>query len=261
MFTETVIWSGFAVFLIMNMFYGLAMWQKNAGLVDIAWGLGFVAVAWSLLLSTSTLTSTQIIITSLITIWGARLAWHLGRRNIGQPEDWRYAQMRKDWGKAYWWRSYLMIFMFQGLLMLIISAPTIVAFASLQEQTISILAYLGVLVWTFGFVIETIADGQLRDFMARKKAGKTKSKFLTTGLWRYSRHPNYFGEATQWWGLWLVVSSLPYGLWALASPLLITYLILYVSGVPMLEKKFSKDKSWRVYASKTSKFVLLPPRS
>lgn len=259
MIGDTLLWSAATIFLFMNLFYAIAVWQKNAGLIDIGWGLGFIAVVWTMILTTADLTSVQLAVSGLVTIWGLRLSWHVAARNLDQPEDWRYAQWRKDWGKNYWWRSYLQIFMLQGLLMLIISAPAIVAFATDAEISASWL-YAGAIVWLVGFIFELVGDRQLSRFIADKRAKRTKEKLLTTGLWAYTRHPNYFGEVVQWWGLWLIVLSLDYGPLAVVSPLMITYLILFVSGVPMLERKYADNRAWQDYAERTSKFIPMWPK-
>jgi steroid 5-alpha reductase family enzyme len=248
------------IFVYMNLIHALSVLRKNAGIVDIAWGFGFVLVAFSLFNRVSVTTSTQNLILLLITLWGLRLSYHIARRNLFAPEDWRYAHWRQNWGKTYAWRSYLQIFMLQGLMMLVISSSTIVVFASEQEPSIW-LELIGAGVWSIGYIFEVIGDKQLADFIKNKKSGKTEAKIMTKGLWRYTRHPNYFGEVTQWWGIWLIVSGLPWGWLALISPLTITILILYVSGMPLLEKKYSQDKQWQVYAKQTSKFFPRLPKT
>lgn len=252
--------AGATIFIYMNLLYVVAMIQKNAGLVDVGWGFGFVLTALALFVSREETTTLHLLMLGFITLWGLRLTWHIGRRNIGKDEDWRYANWRKEWGKTYPWRSYLQIFMLQGLMMLLISASSIVAFSSLQDPSFYWLA-AGVFLWWFGYIFEVVGDKQLESFVAKKKSNKTKKKYMTEGLWRYTRHPNYFGEVTQWWGLWLLVVSLPYGWAAVISPMTITILILFVSGVPMLEAKHMKDKTYQRYAAKTSKFIPLPPRN
>lgn len=245
----------------MNLFYVISLYLKNAGVIDIGWGLGFVLVAIALLLNSHVLNLSVVVVYCLVHLWGLRLMSHLAQRTLANPEDWRYAKWRKDWGRHYAWRSYLQIFMLQGLLMLAISTSTIVAFAAgIEVEPKLTIVLLGIVVWVAGYYFEVVGDWQLRRFIAAKRAGKTKKKVMDQGLWRYTRHPNYFGEVTQWWGIWLVVASLPNGWLALISPLTITWLILFVSGVPMLEQKYAKDRTYLRYAKKTSRFIPLPPK-
>jgi steroid 5-alpha reductase family enzyme len=174
---------------------------------------------------------------------------------MGKPEDFRYASWRKQWGNQVMLRSFFQVFMLQGLLLLLVSASiTINAF---QSSELVWWNWLGVVVWAGGFLFETISDHQLTTFLNNPN---NKSKIMDYGLWRYSRHPNYFGEVTQWWGLWLVVLPSTYWYVALLSPVTITLLILFVSGIPLLEKKFASRPGYKAYAKKTSVFIPLPPR-
>jgi steroid 5-alpha reductase family enzyme len=150
--------------------------------------------------------------------------------------------------------------MLQGFMMLIISAPVIVATTFSDYDTPESMLYAGMLIWLLGYYFEVVGDHQLARFIRNKKEGKTKIKIMNTGLWRYTRHPNYFGEVTQWWGIWLIVAGLPYGWVALLSPITITTLILFVSGIPLLESKYADDKEFQKYKQVTSKFFPLPPR-
>lgn len=258
---RTLSTAAITIFLYMNALYLIAMRTKNAGLVDIGWGFGFVLVAVALLLGSPSLNLAAVVVYVLVHIWGLRLTSHIARRNLGHPEDWRYVKFRQDWGKRYALRSYFQIFLLQGWLMLLISVSTAVAFAASPEISLeAALVTLGIGLWMVGFALETVADRQLEQFVARKKKRQTKQKIMTKGLWRYSRHPNYFGEVVQWWGVWLVVASLPFGGLAIISPLTITSLILFVSGVPMLERRYAKDRAYQRYAKKTSLFIPLPVR-
>lgn len=260
--SQAIVIAATTIFTLMNVLYVIAWYLKNAGVIDVGWGLGFVLVAIVLLLNSQVVNPSVVVLYCLVHLWGLRLMTHLTQRTLMNPEDWRYAQWRRDWGRHYAWRSYLQIFMLQGLLMLVISASTIVAFsAGLEIEPNMPLVLFGVAIWAVGFYFEVVGDWQLRRFITAKKAGKNKKKVMEQGLWRYTRHPNYFGEVTQWWGIWLVVASLPNGWLALISPLTITWLILFVSGVPMLEQKYTKDRAYQRYAKKTSRFIPLPPKS
>ncbi len=192
----------------------------------------------------------QILVTVLIFIWGERLAIHIAIRNRGRGEDFRYAQWRKDWGKAFLIRSFFQIFMLQGVLLLIISYPVILINYSM-EKGIKALDVMGLVLWVVGFFFEAVGDYQLLRF---KRDKRNRGKIMSRGLWRFTRHPNYFGEAVMWWGIFLMAISVENGWTVIISPLLITLLLLKVSGVIMLEKKYVGNKEFEDYAKRTSGF-------
>jgi steroid 5-alpha reductase family enzyme len=253
---SSLIVAGTTIFIYMNVLNIIAKLTKNAGYVDIGWGVGFVVVAWTLLLQAETVTKTQVLLVILTSLWGLRLGWHIAKRNIGKPEDWRYQNWRRDWGKNYWWRAYLQIFMLQGVMMLLISASAVVLFETATNPPLW-LVVSGVSIWLVGYLFEVVGDWQLAQFVKTKQTGE----IMTSGLWRYTRHPNYFGEVVQWWGLWLLVAAVENGWLALISPLTITILITRISGVPMLEKKYADKPQFQAYAKRTNKFFPGPPRS
>ena len=238
------------VFLFFTSFFIIAQIIKNNSIVDIGWGIGFILITLYTFFFSEMITAKSILVTSLVLIWGFRLSYHILKRNWGKPEDFRYAKWRKEWGKWLFIRSFFQIFMLQGLLMLIIASPII--FINHSHQTgLQLLDYLGALIWIIGFLFESIGDYQLAQFIQKPE---NKGKIMKYGLWQYTRHPNYFGEATMWWGIYIISLSLPNGFWFIISPLTITILLLYVSGVPMLEKKFSDDQKFQEYARETPKF-------
>lgn len=233
---------------------------KDSSIVDIFWGSGFVLVAWYYAYLTSDGAFDNIrslILTILVTIWGLRLTIHLGIRNIGKPEDFRYQQFRKEGGKNYWWISFFRVFFLQGIILWVISSIYYVSDASdLTELTT--LDYIGIGLWLVGFLFETVGDWQLTNF---KKNPVNKGKVLDTGLWRYTRHPNYFGDALLWWGFFMFTLGSSVG-WLFAfSPIFMSFLLRYVSGVPMLEASMSKNKAkYGDYMRKTSVFIPMPPK-
>jgi steroid 5-alpha reductase family enzyme len=246
-----------AVVIYMTVLYVISIIKKRADIVDIGWGLGFILIALVSLFSREVLTNRMILVTLLVIFWGLRLAIHIYSRNRGKDEDYRYQQFKKDWGDSFLIRSYFQIFLFQGLLMLIVSLPITFIFSSSYSPLV-ILDYVGLAVWGLGFMVETLADMQITSFIEMRKAGVVKKKFADIGLWKYSRHPNYFGEILQWWGIGIVALSVPMGYISLIGPAAITYLLIFVSGVPLLEKKFKDHPEWSEYVKRTNKLIPLP---
>ncbi|UCC39712.1 MAG: DUF1295 domain-containing protein [Candidatus Aminicenantes bacterium] len=245
-----MLYSTICVFLYMLFIFVLTWIKKDNSIVDIAWGIGFILVALLTLLLEPGYVARHILVTALIFIWGTRLATHIAIRNKGRGEDFRYAQWRKDWGKWFFIRSFFQIYMLQGFLLLIIAYPVMLINHS-KETGILILDILGLIIWLIGLFFEAGGDYQLSKF---KRKAENKGKIMTQGLWRYTRHPNYFGEVAMWWGIFLIALSLRNGWTAIVSPLLITFLLLRVSGITMLEKKYVGNKEFEEYAKRTSAF-------
>lgn len=242
------------IFLHMNIFFLISMKKKNNGLVDIAWGLGFVLVSLvTLMFSTQDINLRILIPNFLVLLWGLRLSYHLFKRNWNKEEDFRYAKWRKEWKDTFVIRSYFQVFMLQGLLMFLISYPIVLNNMSGFTELV-LIDYIGISVWVIGFLFQTIGDAQLKEFISNPN---NKGKIMNEGLWKYTRHPNYFGEATMWWGIFLIGLNpeSASGLIGIFSPLIITYMLLYVSGVPMLEKKYEDNQEFQEYAKVTSKFI------
>jgi steroid 5-alpha reductase family enzyme len=228
-----------------------AIIKKDNSIIDIAWGLGFMVIAGVNLLISQALSVRQLLITVLIIIWAARLAGYIFFRNKDRGEDFRYAKWRAEWGNKIIIKTFINVFMLQGFLMLIVAYPVILVNNTAQAR-LNFLDILGLLVWLTGFFFESVGDYQLFKF---KKNRSNQGKIMTSGLWKYTRHPNYFGEATIWWGIFLIALSAPYGLTAIISPVLMVFLLLKVSGAPMLEKKYKGNIEFMEYARKTSSFI------
>lgn len=254
---EIILTSALVVWAYMTLFYLLALAGKNASVADSGWGMGFILISTVLLNKNLDLSLLQMMVHILITVWGVRLAVHIFTRNLGRDEDWRYANWRREWGKHYPWRSYFQIFMLQGASMLVIAAPIFISNMELGANSLRLSAYIGMAIWAVGFFFESIGDFQLQRFV---RDPKTKGKIMKSGVWKYTRHPNYFGEVTQWWGLFVMVIGAPYWWLAIVSPGLITFLLLKVSGIPMLEKKWAKVKEYQDYKKRTSAFFPWPPK-
>ncbi len=244
-----------ALFAYMSVWFLIACALKRNDVADIAWGLGFVVMSW-LAYALSAHSERSLLINILVTIWGVRLAWHIARRNLKKPEDSRYAAWRATWTYFYV-RSYVQIFLLQGVFLFVILLPVLFIHASALAP-LGALDAVGVMLWCIGFFFESVGDHQLKMFL---KDPANKGKIMDQGLWAYSRHPNYFGEVTQWWGIFLVALAVPYGYMTMISPLLITVLIVYVSGIPMLEKKYEGRPDFEAYKKRTSMFVPMPRRS
>jgi len=239
------------VFIYFLIFFIVAQFIKNNSIVDMGWGAGFVLVALFAYFSRGAFLERNTILTILILIWGGRLTYYIVKRNWNKAEDFRYAKWRQEWGRWLVPRAFFQIFMLQGLLLLVIGYPIILVNANPQPG-LNVLDFIGLLVWSTGFFFESVGDRQMAEF---KKNPANKGHVIKSGLWKYSRHPNYFGEATMWWGIFLIALSVPLGWSGIISPLTITLMLLFVSGVPMLEKKYSDNPEFQAYARVTSKFV------
>ncbi len=244
-----------ALLCYMTPWFIISIIIKRSDVADIAWGLGFVLLAWfSFYLSGYSLKS--LLVNSLVTIWGTRLAWHIYNRNKNKSEDSRYAEWRSSW-KNFYLRSFLQIFMLQGVFLYLISLPVIFINHS-ASNIFQLMELIGLIVWSIGFYFESTGDRQLKAFISDPA---NNGKLMDRGLWQYSRHPNYFGEVTQWWGIFIMALSIPGSLLTIIGPLTITVLILFVSGVPLLEKKYAGRPDFEAYKKRTSVFIPLPPKA
>lgn len=241
----------------MSFWFLVSLIKKRNDVADIAWGLGFVLMAWAAFSLSGTSELRQLVVNLLVTVWGLRLAWHIHARNKGKSEDYRYAQWRKDWGKWFYLRSYAQVYLLQGILLFLIATPLLVINSGLGAE-LGALDAVGVAVWLVGFYFEVVGDAQLARFIQNPA---NKGHLMQSGLWAYTRHPNYFGEVTQWWGIWIVALSVAGGAYAIIGPLTITFLILKVSGVPLLEKKMVENPEFAEYKRHTSMFIPLPRKA
>ncbi|MCF7820644.1 MAG: DUF1295 domain-containing protein [Candidatus Pacebacteria bacterium] len=244
-------------FIYMTLWFLLAAFLKRNDLADIAWGLGFILIAWLSLFLNNNFSFVLILLASVVSLWGLRLAFHIASRNKGKKEDYRYKEWREKWGKNWLLFSYVKVFLLQGFFMLIIASPIILA-SYFPASSLKIWQILGLAIWLVGFFFETVADWQLTRFIKNKDKGS--KKIMTSGLWQYSRHPNYFGEVAMWWGVWLLALINYWLLLTIISPLLITWLLLKVSGIPMLEKKYKDNPEFQEYKKRTKAFFPWKPK-
>jgi len=243
--------------IYVTLWFVVSLIVKRNDVADIAWGLGFFVATFTTYFAFGMKNDRGLLVTALVLIWAVRLSLHIYFRNKGKAEDYRYKKWRMDWGKWFYVRGYLQVFVLQGALMLAVVSPAIVTNVY-RGGPISVLDFVGLAVWLLGFIFETVGDYQLRQFI---KNPKNKGHIMQSGLWRYTRHPNYFGEVTQWWGIFIIALSVPYGYVGMLGPLLITYLIVKVSGIPLLEKNMEGNPAFEKYKKNTSIFFPLPPKS
>lgn len=248
-------------------FFFIAKERKNNSIIDIAYGPGFIVTAFFLAciqLTYNPLPTFGSIIFILIIIWGARLSYRIFKKNRVKGEDFRYKAWREEWSKQghdyFLVRSYVQIFVLQGIIISLVLVPfTLSVSADLLNTSGYVLALLfGLALWIVGFVFEAVGDAQLDRFIKHKHVhGLT---IMKSGLWKYTRHPNYFGESMMWWGISIIAFGATMSLFVFVSPFIITGLLLFVSGVPMLEKKWEGNEEWEHYKKKTSVFFPLPPK-
>lgn len=240
----------FILFVFVNIWFVISLITKRNDVADIAWGLGFILLTWCSFFIAAKYGTRGILTGLLISIWGIRLAWHIHTRNKGKDEDYRYLAWRKQWGKWFLLRSYFQVFILQGFFLYLIISPVLRINKS-EDTPLIWLDILGLTIWLIGFYFEAVGDAQLVRF---KKNAANKGKLLQDGLWAYTRHPNYFGEVVQWWGIGIIAVSVKDGWMGMIGPLTITFLILKVSGIPMLEKNMESHPDFKNYKEKTNAF-------
>lgn len=224
--------------------------EKNHGLIDVFWGLGFIVGALASYLYGPKENMVALMINILVTLWGLRLAYYLFKRNYGKPEDERYLIRRERWRDNFAFKMFTRMYLFQLVMNLIINIPVILANQKLASS-FTLLTYLGIGLWLVGYFFQVLGDSQLKKFKANPK---NKGKIMDQGLWSLTRHPNYFGEVTMWWGIFLMALSIKVSIFAIISPILVTFLLLRVSGVKMMEGIMEGRPGWDEYAAKTNKF-------
>ncbi len=235
----------------------ISLARRDAGIADIAWGLGFVVVAWTTWSVGDGLDDRRNLLVAMVTIWGIRLAVHLVWRSRGEPEDFRYQSMRRRAGDRFPLTSFFSIFVFQGAVLWVVSLPVQLAMTPTTPE-VGLLSIIGVVVWGIGFFFETVGDAQLARF---RNDPANEGAVLDWGLWRYTRHPNYFGDCCVWWGLFLVAAETPDARWGVIGPIVMTVMLLRESGVAMLERGLHKRRDgYADYVERTSAFLPRPPR-
>lgn len=248
----------YTILAYVTLLFCIALIFKRNDIADIGWGVGILLVGVSAYIKLESPPPFFLLIMALVSVWAFRLSVRILLRNIKKSEDTRYKRWRDTWGKSFYIRSFFQIYILQGMLMILVGYPLLHTAVFGGGVHLDIWTYIGVTLWCIGFFFEVVGDYQLDNFLRNRE---NKGKLMRTGLWKYSRHPNYFGEVLMWWGVWGITLAVPYGVFAIISPLVITFLILKVSGIPMLEKNMEKHPDFTDYKMKTSVFFPLPERN
>lgn len=244
--------------LLMATVWLVSLKLRDVSIVDIAWGATGALIALSAFVLTDGFLPRRVLITAMTVIWGSRLALHIAIRKRGKGEDFRYAAMRAERPETFPVRSLFTVFFLQGFLIWVISLPAQVAQVHDTPSHLGFLDFFGLGLWLVGFAFETVADLQLKRFLSDPS---NQGEVMDQGLWRYSRHPNYFGDSVIWWGIFFVGAATPGGWVMVFSPLLMTVFLMRISGVPMLEKALAQRKEgYRRYMQRVSPFIPWPPR-
>lgn len=257
--TELIGHTALVLLGVMTLVWLLSVRMRDASIVDLSWGPGFAVVgwtAWSVQPEADLKTGLGVI---LATVWGLRLGLYLAKRNLGHGEDFRYQSIRARVGPTFWWSSFFLVFGFQGALIWIISMPLQLAMLNPAPAASQAWVLAGLVCWAVGFFFEVVGDYQLAQFKADPAS---KGQVMDRGLWRYTRHPNYFGDALLWWGLYLLSVGEGAPLWTAFAPALMTFLLLRVSGVALLERTITERRpAYRDYIERTSAFIPWPPKA
>ena len=255
-FSQAMLHSAGVVTGLMLLTWFISVRRRNVGLVDIAWGLGFVLIAWTLLLSSAP-TPRRWLLAALTSIWGLRLSIYLAWRNIGKPEDFRYARMRTRHLGRFALLSLCTVFLLQGVVMLIVALPLLTGMTAQANAPLDTLTWAGCAFWFAGLAFEAGGDWQLARFRANPaNAGRV----LRSGFWRYTRHPNYFGDFLIWWGLYFVAFGDGTAWWAAIGPIVMSIFLMRVSGVTLLERSLSRKPGYAEDIAATNAFFPWFPR-
>jgi len=257
-FENILIINACVVAACMLVLWGVSLAIRDASIVDMFWGAGFVVISWCSLLLSGNEALPAWILTGMVTIWGLRLAAYLTWRNLGKGEDKRYSEMREKPNRNFALFSLVVIFGLQGLIMWIVSLP--LQLAPTLRADANILLLVGGLLWLSGISFEAIGDFQLARFKGKPE---NDGKVLDSGLWHYTRHPNYFGDFLVWWGYWCFVCAIDLGAyWTAVGPALMTFCLVYFSGVMHLERTITHRRpEYADYIQRTSAFIPWPPQS
>ena len=255
---QTVLIAAMTAFAYFTILFVMAVIAKDNSILDIAWGPSFIVTAWVALgvnmarsPAGAAFGARQYLVGALVTVWGLRLGIRIFRRNRGRGEDPRYVKFREEWGKYFLLRSYFQLFLFQGVILMLNVTPVLLIMAGIRK-TLEWSDWLGLAVWVTGFLFESIGDYQLDSFL---KVPENRGTIIDRGLWRYTRHPNYFGESTMWWGIFVIAVNQPWGWIGVIGPTVITAMLLFVSGIPMTERLMEKTPGWEEYKRTTSMFI------
>jgi steroid 5-alpha reductase family enzyme len=248
-----------AVAFIMLLGWLVSLYKKNVTIVDSLWGLGFIFIAWLTWFQTDGYWGRKLLLAGLTTIWGLRLAVYLTWRNHGKGEDPRYAKWRQSSGRRFWWISLFKVFLLQALFLWAIALSVQAGQTSRHPAHLGVLDLVGTGLWLIGFAFEALGDWQLARF---KSIPANRGKVMNLGLWRYTRHPNYFGECLIWWGLFIIALSDPRFWWTALSPVIITTVLLKMTGIALTEKVIvEKRPEYREYQDSTPAFFPWVPKN
>ena len=254
----TLHWNFIAVVIMMMLGWLLSVRYQNVTIVDSLWGLGFVLITWITYFSARGFLDRSLLIAILVSFWGLRLCAYLSKRNWGKGEDPRYAQWRKKSGDQFWIVSLFKVFLLQAAFMWVISLVLQIGQLSSTPDKFTGLDFIGIGLWLIGFFFEVVGDRQLARFKADPA---NKGKVMDKGLWAYTRHPNYFGEFLIWWGFFLIALSNPNNWWTVISPLIISIVLLKMTGIPLTEETIVKTRpGYEDYIKRTSAFIPWFPR-
>ena len=251
-------WNLAAVAVMMINGWVVSLVYKNVTIVDSLWGIGFVLIAWLTFFNSDGYWARKVLIALMVTTWGLRLCTYLTWRNWGKGEDPRYGSWRKKSGDRFWLVSLFKVFILQALFLWVISLPLQMGLLARSPVSLTWIEICGLVVWTVGFIFESVSDWQLARF---KADSANKGRVMDQGLWNFSRHPNYFGEFLVWWGFYLVALSTPNGWWTIVSPLIVTAVLLKMTGIPLTEGNLVKTRpGYREYIKRTNAFFPWFPR-